>query len=157
MDPHGGFAIALVGLQFHVDMDAADYQHAVFEFDLPYCFGRKSPEGCVNVTRLQRASQGAGQSTRGRGDNVIQCRRVRLEYFRWNLIVLGDRPVNAKGNGLAFRRKPSAADRTLNPFQPDMRAIDDLRHGAAWLHQHNRWLRFTASNAANPSYSPWPN
>ena len=44
MDAHGGLAIALVGLQSHAYMDAADYQNAVFEFDLADCFGRKFPE-----------------------------------------------------------------------------------------------------------------
>ena len=57
------------------DVDALDHEHAVFDLDLP---GRLACEPTLprcNVTRLQRAPEGAGQSTGGCSDDIVEGRR----------------------------------------------------------------------------------
>ena len=91
----------------------------------------------INVTRLQRASEGSGQSTRRGGDDVVQSGGVRFQDLRRDLVMLGDGAMHAEGNRLSLGRKPGSTDRAFYPFQPDVRSIDDFGHGNAkgWYHK----------------------
>ena len=61
------------------DVDAADYQHMVLGFlDLPSRRGSQVLTGRCDPARLQRASEGAGESARGGSDDIVERRRVRL-------------------------------------------------------------------------------
>jgi hypothetical protein len=52
----------------------------------------------LDLTRFQRAGEGAGQSPAGRGDDVVERRRVRREGVRRDAVVLGDLGVHAEGH-----------------------------------------------------------
>jgi hypothetical protein len=66
-----GHARQLVG---HVD--ALDDEDLPVLLDLPDAVPDEGPSACFDATRLQRASQGAGQSADGGGDDVVERRRV---------------------------------------------------------------------------------
>jgi hypothetical protein len=51
---------------------------------------------CMNVARLQRASQGAGQSTDRCGDDVVDRRCVWRVFVCGDSVMLGDCPVDAE-------------------------------------------------------------
>ena len=85
------------------------------------------------MTRLQRASEGSGQSTRRGGDNVIQGSGVRLQDRRWNLVVLRHRAMHAEYYGLGFRRKIRSAHRTLNALNAHVRTVNHLGHNDRML------------------------
>jgi hypothetical protein len=69
------------------------------------------------LTRLQRASQGAGQSATGGSDYVVKGGRVRLgELVFAESIVLGDGPVHAEADRFLFRRQIRQAIGPLEAF-----------------------------------------
>ena len=92
--PLGG--IALLGrasFQHVVHPDPFNNQHTVFDFDL--AFGRRDQiaPARIDSARLQRATQGSGEST-GRGrDHVVKSGRVRL-VPGLRLVVLRDLVMN---------------------------------------------------------------
>jgi hypothetical protein len=59
-------------------MNAADHQNILVQFDFPDGLGFQPFLGSVDLTRLQRASEGSGQSTGGCGHYVVQRRGVRF-------------------------------------------------------------------------------
>ena len=78
------------------DMDAADNQNVVVLLDFTdRCRRQESLSGCY-LARFQRAAQGAGQSARGRGDEIVESGVARRMIFRIDAIVGGDRGVDAK-------------------------------------------------------------
>jgi len=76
--PARGSPVGLFGFQYQSHMDAADDEDIVLQFDLTHSLGYESLIRCIDLTRLQRASIGSGQSTGGGGDNIIQSRSVRF-------------------------------------------------------------------------------
>jgi hypothetical protein len=52
-------------------VNTPDDQHAVFDFDFTHCFGHQAIVRSRNLTRLQRAPKGAGQSAGRRRDYVV--------------------------------------------------------------------------------------
>jgi len=110
------FAGRLGRLEMIGDADPADDQHLVLGFDLTFHVGGQSAVGCIYLTRLQRASQGAGQSATGGSDHVVKGGRVRLgELAFGESVVLGDGPVHAETDRLFFRRQIGQA---IMPFEP---------------------------------------
>jgi len=65
------------------DVDPLDHEHAVVELDLAFRLARQPSSARIDVTRLQRAPEGAGQSASGSGDDVVERRRpLRLAATR---------------------------------------------------------------------------
>ena len=84
-------------------MDALNDQDALLFFNLPHGLADQPVDRCGNLTRLQRASKGAGQSTGGRGYDIVQRGRMRRKSVGRNFIVLGDSAVDAENNRLRLR------------------------------------------------------
>ena len=80
------------------------------------------------MTRLQRASEGSGQSTRRGGDNVIQGSGVRLQDRRRDLVVLRHGAMHSEYYGLLFGRKISPAHGALHSFNAHIGPVNHLRH-----------------------------
>jgi hypothetical protein len=110
-------------------VDAFDHQYAVLEFDFAGGLALESAFASRDVTRLQRASEGAGQSARGGGDDVVERGRTfRLTSCRRHTVVLGDGGVDAKDNRLILRGQVRAPQRPTYPLDPDSRDIRDRPH-----------------------------
>jgi hypothetical protein len=109
-------------------MNAPDDEHVVLEFDLAQRLGYQTVVRGIDLTRLQRASKGSGQSTRGRRHNIIQGCGVRLQNRLGNLIVFSDCAVDAEDHRQRFCGQIRLANRTLHPFDSDLGTIDDCRH-----------------------------
>jgi hypothetical protein len=62
--------------------DPLDYEHAVAVEDLADGFDFVALRIDFDVTRLQRAGEGARQSAAGGRDDVVERRRVRLQIRR---------------------------------------------------------------------------
>ena len=99
MNANGGPAMRLLGSQPEPHADTADHEHLVLQLNLPYRLGYEASRGCIDLTRLQRASKGSRQSTRGRGDDVIERRGTGLGDILGNFVMLGDGPVDAEDTG----------------------------------------------------------
>src|SRR5882724_12247806 len=81
-------------------VNAANHQHIILRFDLPSNFSRQMFIACVDFARLQRTSESPGKSTTSRSDDVVKCRRVRLDDFRVDTIVFSNWTVHAESDGL---------------------------------------------------------
>ncbi len=71
-------------------VDALDDQHAVLGLDLADGLNVVAVRIDFDLTRLQRAGEGAGQSAPGRRDHVVERRGVRRVLLGPDAIVLGD-------------------------------------------------------------------
>ena len=96
MHAFGGLPVLFARFQPQLDMDAPDYQNTIFFFDFADGLAHQPVYGSGDLTRLQRASKGSGESTRGRRHDVIESGRMSREGVRRHFIVLGDGPVDTK-------------------------------------------------------------
>jgi hypothetical protein len=71
-------------------VDTADHQDVSLFFDFPFCVGNQPAFTGRDAARLQRAPEGAGQSTCRRGDDIVQRGRVGLVDSRVNVVIFGD-------------------------------------------------------------------
>jgi hypothetical protein len=79
--------------------DAADHQHLVLELDLTDRLNLVALRVDFDVTRLQLAGAGAGQSPAGRGDHIVERGCVRRVLLRRDAVVRGDLRVPPKATG----------------------------------------------------------
>ena len=86
-------------------MNAAKHQYALFDFDLADGRCGEPIPARSDFARLQRATQGAEQSTTCGGDHVIECRRMRLGHLAFDPVMTGDRPMRSKTYGLRLDRQ----------------------------------------------------
>ena len=100
----GRLPLPFLRLEPQLDMDALDDQHLPLELDLSGRFARQEALTCINLTRLQRASEGPGQSTGGRRYDVVEGRGMLLELAGRELVVLGNGAMDAEYDRLLFGR-----------------------------------------------------
>ena len=102
----------------HSQVDAPYYEHTFLCFHLASHFPYELPAARIDVTRIQRASEGAEHSTGGRGDQVVDRGGMRLGKFCWiDFVVLGDGPVDAEDDRLRFTGQvgdPNGTNLSLN-------------------------------------------
>jgi hypothetical protein len=113
-------------MQLHVDMP--DDQNIAFEFDLADCFRDQPVIRRIDLTRFQRASEGARQSTRCGCNDVIERRRVRFQRFGRNLVVLGNGAVHTEDHRLWFGWQIRSPNRAFHAFDAYVRAVCDGGH-----------------------------
>jgi hypothetical protein len=130
MDPLGHGLLRRLGLQMQPDVNPPDYQHPVVQLDLAGACGFQPAIRRGNLTRLQRASKGARESTRRSRDDVIQGSGVLLKRARRQLIVLRHSTVGAKDHRFAFGRQVGPANGSPHSLDPNLGSINDLCHGA---------------------------
>jgi hypothetical protein len=78
------------------DPNPLDDEDAILDFDVPFGLRGQMALTGFDLARLQRATQGPGQSACRGGDDVVERGRVRLEASRGRLVMLGHFIVNAK-------------------------------------------------------------
>ena len=112
VDALDGGAFFFRSYETHRDVDAANYEHSVFLFDFPSDFRGELVVACIDLTRFQRASESSHHSTSGAGDDVVDGGGVGVFYFVWrDFVMLGDRAVDAKDDGLRLAGEMSDAKR----------------------------------------------
>jgi hypothetical protein len=110
------------------DVDAADDQDVVFELDLTPDLGREATVAGVDVARLQRTSEGAGQSAAGGGYDIVESRGVGLDDLGIHLVVGGDGTVDAESHGTGFGGEIGESQRPGLALDSHLRNIDDVAH-----------------------------
>ncbi len=75
------------------NMNAPNHKNAVFRLDLTCDFSRQMFIACVDLARLQRASEGAGESTTRSSHDVVKGGRVGLDSLRLDAVVFSNRTV----------------------------------------------------------------
>jgi hypothetical protein len=109
-------------------VDPLDHEDTVFGLDLADRVGDESSLSRADLTRLQRASEGAGQSAGGGRDDVVKRRSVLGLAAARNAVVVGDLVVNAEGDRVALARYKRAAKRAAHALDPNPRVVTDLGH-----------------------------
>ncbi len=110
--------------QSETDVDPLDHEHVTLELDLALGLGDQTIDRRRHLTRFQRASEGSGQSTGGRGDDIVERGRVRLDLGA-DLVVSRDRAVDTENDGHALRREIGLAQRPFHALDPHLGTIDD--------------------------------
>ncbi len=116
---------ALSGIHFELisDINPADHHHFVFGFDLTDRGGREETLASRNSARLQRASQGASQSTCCSRNHIIQGRRMGLNRVHIDAISIGDFRVNAEIHRIWLYGQIGSPQRSLHAFDPHFRSV----------------------------------
>jgi hypothetical protein len=96
VDAAGRFPVFGLGLQPQFGVNAADNEDAILGFYFANGLGNQPCIRGIDVTRFQRASEGAGESAGCRRDYVVECGRMRLQHIRRDVVVLGDRAMHAE-------------------------------------------------------------
>jgi hypothetical protein len=71
-------------------VDTADHQDVSLFLDFPLCVRNQPAVTSWDAARLQRAPEGAGQSTCCRGDDIVQRGRVGFVDSRVDVVMFGD-------------------------------------------------------------------
>ena len=111
-----------------LDVYPLDHEYPVLGLDLGDCLAPQPPLSRLDLTRLQRASEGPGQSPAGSRDHVVERRRPLHVASSRNAVVIGDLVVHTELDRLLARRKVRTAQGTADALDPDPGAIDDLGH-----------------------------
>ena len=106
--------------QLVADPNALDDEHAVLDLDVPLRLGGEMSLAGVDLARLQRATQRAGESTCRRRDHVIERRGVRLEGTGLRSIMLRHLVVYTECNRLGLRRKMRLTEGTFDALDPNV-------------------------------------
>ena len=104
MDAPGRFPLTGIRFELQNSVNAANDQNAAFSFDLANRFRYQPFIRSINLTRLQRASKGAGQSTSRRRHNVIERRRVRLQNIWRDFVMFRHRAMDTENHGRRLGR-----------------------------------------------------
>jgi hypothetical protein len=129
MDAVDGCAGLWWGYQTHFDVNAADYQDAVFGFDFSCYVCDELALACIDLARFQRAAKSAHHSTGGGSDHVVQsCSMGFSNFCRVNLVVFGDGAVHAEEDRLRLAGQMGDAQGTDFPLNGYFGNVDDLRH-----------------------------
>jgi hypothetical protein len=121
VEPVGAFDLLAVlvpvdSLQRVGDMDPFDNEDLAVLLDLTDRLRREVSVACIDATRLQRASQGAGQSATGRSNDIVERGRIRRIGVGIYAVMFGNFAVDAERDVLVSGGQPRIADRPPNPF-----------------------------------------
>lgn len=113
-----------------IDSDPLDDQDLVLELDVPLRLRRQPSLRSIDTTRLQRATQGAGEST-GRGrDDVVEGGGVLRILAGGGAVVLPDRAMGAEQHRFLLDGQVRHSDRSLLANDPDPRYVCRLVHSS---------------------------
>ena len=126
------FAVGVgVEREREVDVDSFDHQHVVLGLDLADRLCGQSSFSGGDVTRLQRASERAGQSAGGGSDHVVERGRMcRFAAVR-DAVVVRDLVMNTEQDRLILGREERASQWAPHAFDSHPGVVADLARHAA--------------------------
>jgi hypothetical protein len=119
VDAFGNVAAVAGYGELVADRDPLEHEHAVLVHDLAHRLDLVELRIDLYPTRLQRAREGASQSAAGRGDDVVERRRVGREVVGIDAVVPGDLGVHAEGDGLILGRQVRQTLRAPESLDPN--------------------------------------
>jgi hypothetical protein len=125
-----GAALFFGGSDPMANVNSANDEHVVFRgFYFTADFRGQASIAGINFTHFQRASECADQSTRGRGNNVIESGGMRLaEFAGIDPVVGSDRSVDAECHRVAFAGQIRQPERTTYAFDPNVGNVSWFSH-----------------------------
>jgi len=127
----GGLSLVLRAAgQLISNANAFDHQHLVLDFHVAFSLAHEPAVAGVDPARLQRATQGAGQSTGSGCHDIIERRGVvGVEPGRGS-VVLAHLVVGSENDGFGLHRHIGPADRASIANDPDLRYVFRLVHAS---------------------------
>jgi hypothetical protein len=114
--------------QLVADVDPLDDERLALQLDLAGDVAPETTASGRDPARLQRAPEGAGESTAGRGDHVVDGRRVGIVGVRGHAVVLGDGAVHPERHGVGRTRDARLPDGPAVAIDGHLGRVDDLTH-----------------------------
>ena len=133
-----GLAILLLGSEVEGLLDPLYHEYLVFRLYLPDRVGVETVLIEGNLTRCQRACEGAQQSATSRRDQVIEGGRVLLLVVGRDTVMLGDLTVNPKEHRLFFTRNIRSTGLPLYRLHLHSRDVGYISHPCLSLPQRIR-------------------
>ena len=100
------------------DPDLLDDEDLLLQVDLAFGLRGQTSLARVDPARLQRAAEGARESTRGRSDDVVErCRVLRVLTGR-RAVVLAHGPMRTEDHGLVFGGEERLSNRSAVANDP---------------------------------------
>ena len=124
----GGSVDVAGHLQQIAHVDSLDHEDTVVDLDLAGRLPDKTAVASVDVTRLQRASEGSRQSAAGGGDDVVERRGALGVAGSGDPVVVGDLVVDAEVDRLTLPRYLRTPQRTSNTLDPHSRDVLHVTH-----------------------------
>jgi hypothetical protein len=100
-----------------------DDEDLVLEVDLAFGFRRELPLARIDPARLQRATQGAGESTCGGRHDIVERGGMVGILAGGGAVVLAHLVVRPKEHGVGLGRQERATDGTTVADDPDSRHV----------------------------------
>ena len=94
MDTPGCLPVFGLSLQHQLGVNPPDHQDVIFGFYFSDGFGHQPLVRGIDLTRFQRASECAGESTGGSRDNVIERGGMRLQHLGRYFVMFGHCPMH---------------------------------------------------------------
>ena len=112
------------------DPDPLDHENLLFDQDVTFGVGCQPAAAGVDSARLQRAPEGAAESTGGGGHDIVERGRVVGKDTGRRAVVLPYFVVGAEENWFGLGRQVGAADRPPVPLDPHLGDVHRLVHAA---------------------------
>ena len=100
MNAFYGRTIFIVSDEVINHMNATNYEDVTFCLNFTSNLSRQTFVARIDLTRLQRAPEGAGQSTGSRGDDIVQRGCVGWKSVGWHFVMCSDGAMDSEYNGL---------------------------------------------------------
>ena len=124
----GGLAVLFIGLEVQLYVNAPDDENVPFHLDLANSLGVQPVVRRRDLTRLQRASECAGESAGGCGDDIVQSRGMCLERPWWQFVMIRNRAVRPEYHWLGFGWQVRPANRSFHPFDTHFGSVYNVSH-----------------------------
>lgn len=124
--PTGQIVMLVVHAQMVGDVDTLDDENLFVDLHFSDYLGDQIVFVQLDTARLQRASQGSGESPAGSCDNVVERRGSGSKVLGTDTVVLGDLGVDPEERGLVLGRKEGSSDRPTDPLDAYSRPVNDL-------------------------------
>ena len=116
-------------LQAQNYVNAPDDQHSILGLHFTRRIRRQFPGRGINLTRLQRASKGPGESACRRRDDIVERSGMGFEDIGGHFVVLRHGAVYSEENGGRLRGQPGTPKRSLYALDPHPRHVRYIFHG----------------------------
>lgn len=124
-----------VGFEIVSDMNSLDDQHIAILFNLACRFTMQPAFICRDPARYQRATEGAGQSSCGGGNQHVERGLVWFVELVVDSIMFGDLGMHTEVSWFFFRGDIGSPERTPDPFNLHVRGINNfISHNASCIH-----------------------
>jgi hypothetical protein len=120
--------MSLLGFESHPHVNASDHKDIVLQLNLTGGFADQAPTGCIDLTRLQRASKGSGESAGRSRDDVVECGCSWFRNGGRDLVMLRYGAMDAENNRLRFSRKIGLAHRPFHSLDSDFGTVYHFGH-----------------------------